>query len=128
MIGIIFLSLIITIEYLNTRVFTSANFQEYQGYFMEEFMYIMRTSLWKYHLMLGIGLVAVFLLIAKDMDKHILKYLLITSSLFVALGGALNFILIDNILHYIHIFFVVIATGIFLYIAVNPKLERVINE
>jgi len=109
MIGIVFLSIIISIEYYNNIVFNG-------GYnpVINEINYFLRTSLWKIHLGVGIALYIVF--VTKYLiDKNVyINRLLVIASFFVLISGILTYFIYNNLLHIEHILFIVLATAIYL--------------
>lgn len=112
-IGIILLLLIATIEYYNKIILSGIYVSDLENENIDTIYMFLRMSLWKIHLISGV-LLSIVILAKAYLNANAL--LLILGTLILGTGGV-NFYLQNNILSSIHIFYSIVASYFFIYLA-----------
>jgi len=127
-IGIILLSLLLSIEYYNGVIFTN---EQYLGAIsianINEINYLLRTSLWKIHLASGIALFFVFILMYEVNKTSSYYQYLFYLTISIGVSGLINVIYPLSIIHYLHIIFSLATYGIFILIFLEKSDKKVVN-
>ena len=113
LIGIIFLSIILIIEYYNNIIFTNGYSiaSNFESLIINEFL---RISLWKIHLFIGIILYFIFMMKYFLSDRVAIYRTLAVTSFFSIVSGVYIYVQENFLLHILHIFFITFSSLIFI--------------